>query len=66
MMFYLVENMQHSSFKKPFDLTKKRHIRKSDELISKSNGFQSTTSTTDKKKSMSLRSLYPKSRQIFS
>ena len=33
--FYLVEKIHQNLYKKPFDLTKKRHIRKSDELISR-------------------------------
>ena len=47
-------------YKKSFELTKKRHIRKFNELISKNKVTQSTTNITDKKKwviSMSSRQL---------
>ena len=48
--FHLVEKIHENWYRKSFDLTKKRHIRKFDELISKNKTTQSTTNTTDKKK----------------
>ena len=49
--FHLVEKVHENSYKKSFELTKKRHIRKFNELISKNNVTQSsTTNITDKKK----------------
>ena len=51
-----------------FDLTKKRHIRKFDDLISKKNGTQSAANITDKTKwavNMSSRQL-TQIEQIFS
>ena len=48
--FHLVEKIHENSYKKSFDLTKKRHIRKFDELISKNKMTQSATNITDKKK----------------
>ena len=48
--FHLVEKIHENSYKKSFDLTKKRHIRKFDELISKNKITQSATNITDKKK----------------
>ena len=49
--FRLVEKIHENSYKKSFDLKKKRHIRKFDELISKNKVTQSAaTNITDKKK----------------
>ena len=48
--FHLVEKIHENSYKKSFDLTKKRHIRKLDELISKNKITQSATNMADKKK----------------
>ena len=48
--FHLVEKTHEDSYKKSFDLTKKRHIRKFDELISKNKVTQSVVNITDKKK----------------
>ena len=48
--FHLVENIHENSYNKSFDLTKKRHIRKFDELFSKNEVTQSATNITDKKK----------------
>ena len=48
--FHLVENIHENSCKKSFELTKKTHIRQSNELISKSKVTQSATNITDKKK----------------
>ena len=48
--FHLVEKIHQNSYKKSFDLTKKRHIRKFDELIGKNKVTQSATNITDKKK----------------
>ena len=48
--FHLVEKIHENSYKISFDLTKKRHIRKSDELFSKNKVTQSATNITDKKK----------------
>ena len=48
--FHLVEKIYKNSYKKSFDLTKKRHIPKFDELISKNKVTQSVTNITDKKK----------------
>ena len=45
--FHLVENIHENSYKKSFNLTKKRHIPK---LISKNKATQSATNITDKKK----------------
>ena len=47
--FHLVEKIHENSCKKSFDLTKKGHIRKFDELISKNKITQSATNITDKK-----------------
>ena len=47
--FHLVEKIHQNSYKKSFDLTKKRHIRKFDELISKKKGTHSATRIADKK-----------------
>ena len=48
--FYLVEKTHKSSYKKSFELTKKRHIRIFNELISRNKITQSTTNITNKKK----------------
>ena len=48
--FHLVEKIHENSYKKSFDLTKKRHIRKFDELISRNKITQRATNITDKKK----------------
>ena len=48
--FDLVEKIHENLYKKSFDLTKKRHIPKFDELISKNKITQSATNITDKKK----------------
>ena len=48
--FHLVEKIHENSYKKSFGLTKKRHIRKFDELIKKNKVTQSATKITDKKK----------------
>ena len=50
MEFHLVENVHENLYKKSFDLTKKRHIRKFDELIRKTKVTQGATNITDKKK----------------
>ena len=44
--FHLVEKIYENSYKKSFDLTKKRHIRKFDELISKNKVTHSATNIT--------------------
>ena len=46
--FCLVEKI-HQNSSKSFDLTKKRHIPKFDELINKNKVIQSSTNITDKK-----------------
>ena len=48
--FHLVQKIHENSYKKSFELTKKRHIRKFNELISKNKVTQSATNITDKKK----------------
>ena len=48
--FHLVEKIHENSYKKFFDLTKKRHKRKFDELISRNKIRQSATNIADKKK----------------
>ena len=48
--FHLVEKIHENSYKKSFDSTKKRHIRKFDELISKNKVKQSVINIADKKK----------------
>ena len=48
--FHLVEKIHEKSYKKSFELTKKRHIRKFDELISRNRIRQSATNIADKKK----------------
>ena len=48
--FHLVEKIHENSYKKSFELTKKRHIRKLNELISKNKVTLSATNITDKKK----------------
>ena len=60
--FHLVEKIYQNLYKKYFDLTKKRHMPKFDELISKSKVTQSATKVTDKRKwviSLSSRQLTP-------
>ena len=47
--FHLVEKIHEDLYKKSFDLTKKRYIRKFDELISKNKVTQSATNIADKK-----------------
>ena len=48
--FDFVEKAHENLHEKSFDLTKKRHIRKLDELISKNKVTESATNITDKKK----------------
>ena len=48
--FHLVEKIHENSYKKSFELTKKRHIRKFNELISNNKVTQSATNITDKKR----------------
>ena len=48
--FHLVEKIHENSYKKSFELPKKRHIRKFNELINKNKVTQSATNITDKKK----------------
>ena len=48
--FHPVEKFHENSYKKCFELTKKRHIQKFNELISKNKATQSATNITDKKK----------------
>ena len=48
--FHLVEKIHQKLYKKSFDLTKKRHIWKFDELISKNKITKSATSIADEKK----------------
>ena len=48
--FALVEKIHENLLKKSFELTKKRHIRKLNELISNNKVTQSATNITDKKK----------------
>ena len=48
--FHLVEKIHENLYKKSFELTKKRHIRKFNELINKNKVTQSATNITDKKK----------------
>ena len=45
-----MEKFHENSYKKCFELTKKRHIQKFNELISKNKATQSATNITDKKK----------------
>ena len=52
----LVEKIHENSYKKSFELTKKRHIRKFNELISKIKVTQSATTITDKKKWVNMSS----------
>ena len=47
---HLVEKIHENSYEKSFELTKKRHIRKFNELINKNKVTQSATNITDKKK----------------
>ena len=47
--FHLVEKIHENLCKKSFELTKKRHIRKFNELISKNKVTQSTSNIADKK-----------------
>ena len=48
--FHLAENIHKNLYKKSSELTKKKHIRKFNELISKNKVTQSATNVTDKKK----------------
>ena len=50
MVFHLLEKIHNSLYKKPFDLTKKKHTQKFNQLISKKNGSQRASQETDKKK----------------
>ena len=47
---HLVEKIHENLYKKSFELTKKRHIRKFNELVSKNEVTESATNITDKKK----------------
>ena len=47
---HLVEKIHENLYKKSFELTEKRHIRKFNELISKNKVTKSATNITDKKK----------------
>ena len=47
--FHLEEKIHENSYQKSFELTKKRHIRKFKELISKNKVTQSATNITVKK-----------------
>ena len=47
--FHLVKKIHENSYKKSFELTKKRHIWNFNELISKNKVTQSITNITDKK-----------------
>ena len=47
--FHLAENINENPHKKSCELTKKRHIRKFNELISKNKVTQSATNIKDKK-----------------
>ena len=44
MVFHLLEKIHNSLYKKPFDLTKKKHTQKFNELISKNLYFKISTS----------------------
>ena len=58
--FHLVEKVHQNLYKKSYDSTKKRHIRKFNILISKNKVTQSASNITDKKKcvvNMSFRQL---------
>ena len=46
--FDLVEKIHENLYKKSFELTKKRHIQKFNELISKNKVTQSATNMTEK------------------
>ena len=48
--FHLVDKIHENSYEKSFELTKKRHVQKFNELISKNKVIQSATNITDKKK----------------
>ena len=48
--FHLVEKILENLYKKSFELTKKRHTWKFNELISKNKATQSAANITDKKK----------------
>ena len=48
--FDLVEKVHENLYKKSFELTKKRHIQKFNELISKNKVTQNAFKITDKKK----------------
>ena len=48
--FHVVEKIHENSYKKSFELTKKRHIQKFNELISKNKVTQSANNITDKNK----------------
>ena len=47
--FHLVENIHENSYKKSFDITKKRYIQKFDGFVRKNKVTQSATNETDKK-----------------
>ena len=48
--FHLLQKIHENSYKKSFDLTEKRHVRKFNELISKNKSAQSATNISDQKK----------------
>ena len=48
-VFHLVEKIHENLYKKSFDFTKKRHLQKFNELISKNKLTQSATNIVDKK-----------------
>ena len=52
--FHLVEKIHENLYKKSFELTEKRHIRKFNQLISKTKVTKSATNITDKKKRVNV------------
>ena len=52
--FHVVEKIHENLYKKSFELTEKRHIRKFNQLISKTKVTKSATNITDKKKRVNV------------
>ena len=58
--FCLVENIHQNLYKKSFEITKRRHVRKFDELTSSSKVTKKANNIIDKKKLV----INPSSRQL--
>ena len=54
MVFYLVEKIHQSLYRKSFYLTKKKHTGEINELISKKNGSQIASKETDENQLLNI------------